>query len=64
MDISKTLPQKIEAMRLYQSEIRDFPHPRSPEVLTAYAQRWGSVARLQAAEALELVREIQTIDDI
>jgi LmbE family N-acetylglucosaminyl deacetylase len=56
-DISSTLARKLEAMQHYQSEIRAFPHPRSPEALTAYAQRWGSVAGLPVAEAFELVRD-------
>jgi LmbE family N-acetylglucosaminyl deacetylase len=59
MDIGDTLEAKIEAVKLYESEIRDFPHPRSPEVLRSIARRWGSVAGLEAVEAFELVREIR-----
>lgn len=58
VDIAATLERKIEAMQMYESEARPFPHPRAPEALRATAQRWGSVAGLQAAEALELVRAI------
>ena len=28
-DISDTLEKKIEAMKCYKSELRNFPHPRS-----------------------------------
>jgi LmbE family N-acetylglucosaminyl deacetylase len=59
LDIGDTLDSKIEALKLYDSEVRDFPHPRSPEALRALARRWGSVAGLDAAEAFELVREIR-----
>jgi LmbE family N-acetylglucosaminyl deacetylase len=58
-DITETLPQKIQAMQIYESEARDFPHPRSPQALQAIAHRWGSVVGLHAAEAFELVREIK-----
>jgi LmbE family N-acetylglucosaminyl deacetylase len=59
VDIADTLERKIDAMRAYVSEIRDFPHPRSPEALEAIARRWGSVAGYRAAEAFELVRSMR-----
>ena len=58
VDISGTLEKKIEAMEIYESESRTFPHPRSPEALRALAKRWGAVAGLGAAEAFNLIREI------
>ena len=57
-DIAPFLGKKIAAMQVYESEARAFPHPRSPEALRAYAQRWGSVIGADTAEAFELVREI------
>ena len=59
VDISRTLEVKIDALRCYESEIRPFPHPRSPEAIEAIARRWGSVAGLGAAEAFELIRAIR-----
>jgi len=59
VDISETLELKIQAMEAYESEARPFPHPRSPEALRAQAQRWGSAAGLNAAEAFELIRKIE-----
>jgi LmbE family N-acetylglucosaminyl deacetylase len=56
VDISATLETKIQAMALYESEARPFPHPRSPEALRAIARRWGSVVGLEAAEAFDLIR--------
>lgn len=59
VDISATQETKIQAMQMYESESRPFPHPRSPEALRAIAQRWGSVAGLAAAEAFCLIREVR-----
>jgi len=58
-DIAATLETKIEALACYDTETRNFPHPRSPEALRAIATRWGSVAGLHAAEAFELVRSVR-----
>ncbi|HEY4348161.1 MAG TPA: PIG-L deacetylase family protein [Gaiellaceae bacterium] len=58
VDISKTLDAKVDAMELYESESRPFPHPRSPETLRALARRWGSTVGLDAVEAFEVVRRI------
>jgi LmbE family N-acetylglucosaminyl deacetylase len=59
VNIATTLDAKIAAMELYDSEARQFPHPRAPQSLRAAAQRWGSVAGLEAAEAFELVRAVR-----
>ena len=59
VDIEETLSLKLEGMRIYESEAREYPHPRSAEALKAIAQRWGSVAGLKAAEAFEAVRLIR-----
>lgn len=59
VDIAATLDLKIRALSRYASEIRPFPHPRSPEALRALANRWGSVVGCKAAEAFELVRAIR-----
>ena len=58
IDIHDTLENKIQAMALYESEGRSFPHPRSPETIKAIAMRWGSVSGCYAAEAFELIRAI------
>lgn len=59
LDITETLEVKVQAMQLYASEARPFPHPRSPEALRAIARRWGSVVGLEAAEAFQLIRSIR-----
>jgi LmbE family N-acetylglucosaminyl deacetylase len=59
MDISGSLEMKIQAMQTYESEVRPFPHPRSPEAIRATAQRWGSVVGVSAAEAFQCIRDIR-----
>lgn len=58
VDISKTFKRKIEAMKAYQSELKEFPHPRSLETIEALAKKRGSEAGLLMAEAFKLIREI------
>ena len=58
VDVSTTLEAKIEAMELYASEARPFPHPRSPESLRALARKWGTAVGRDAVEAFEVVRRI------
>jgi LmbE family N-acetylglucosaminyl deacetylase len=59
VDISATLDKKLEALGAYRSEMRPYPHPRSPEALRSIASRWGSVAGCSASEAFELIRSIR-----
>jgi LmbE family N-acetylglucosaminyl deacetylase len=59
VDISETLGRKVQALLAYETEVRPYPHPRSPEAIEAGAHRWGSVAGFQAAEAFELVRSLR-----
>lgn len=60
VDISIGLERKIEAMQVYESEARHFPHPRSPEALRVIAQTRGSMVGLQAAEAFQLIRSVRS----
>ena len=54
------LGAEVKAMELYESEARQFPHPRSPQALRAIAQKMGKHDRVRtAAEAFELVRSIR-----
>jgi len=58
-DITSTLERKLSAIQVYESETRAYPHPRSPEALTAQARRWGSVVGVAAAEAFRTVWEVR-----
>ncbi len=57
VDIGSTIERKIEAMAMYESEARAFPHPRSAEALRAAARKWGSTVGVAAAEAFQIIRE-------
>jgi LmbE family N-acetylglucosaminyl deacetylase len=59
-DISGTLDRKIDALAHYETEMRQFPHPRSAEAVRTIAKRWGSVAASEAMEAFELVRSVRS----
>jgi len=47
-------------MKSYRGEIREYPHPRSSEALTALARYRGAQAGVLAAEALVLMRLVRT----
>jgi LmbE family N-acetylglucosaminyl deacetylase len=59
VNVESTLQLKLDGMQLYESEARKFPHPRSPEALTAIARRRGSTVGCQAAEAFEIAYVIR-----
>lgn len=62
VDISATLEAKVRAVEAYretfQSEVKPFPHPRSPEAVLAYAQQRGITVGMPAAEAFVLIRQL------
>jgi LmbE family N-acetylglucosaminyl deacetylase len=58
VNIENTLQSKLEAMRCYTSELREYPHPRSIEALEVNAKRWGTVTGCNCAEAFELIRKV------
>jgi len=58
-DISTSIHQKIEALGCYESEVRIFPHPRSPDAIKASARRWGAAVGFDYAEAFELIRTVR-----
>jgi len=59
IDITAFLDAKLSALAAYDEEMRQFPHPRSPEAIRALAQWRGSTAGLEAAEAFKTIRWIQ-----
>lgn len=58
VNIESTLKDKLEAMKCYKSELREYPHPRSLEGLKTAAKKWGTVVGCNYAEAFELIRKI------
>jgi len=59
IDISATLDDKLKALDCYKEEMRDYPHPRSIEIVKSLAMYRGSMAGLKAAEAFEAIRLIK-----
>ena len=57
-DISKFITKKKNAMKIYKSEIKKFPFPRSIKTIDALAKLRGSQIGKNAAESFEILREI------
>lgn len=55
IDISESLEEKIEIMKLYKSEFGKHPFPRSEKLIRALATLRGSQSGFDAAEGFELV---------
>ena len=58
-DVSQSFNLKLDAMKAYGPEVREFPHPRSLEALTALATTRGAAVGVSRAEAFELLREVR-----
>lgn len=59
IDITETIHRKSEAFRAYQSEIREYPHPRSERALETAARFFGNQCTMEAAEVFMTVRRIK-----
>lgn len=59
VDITSTIDKKIEAMKCYQSQLYDFPHPRSLEAIDSLSRFRGSTICVNNAESFMLIRSIQ-----
>jgi LmbE family N-acetylglucosaminyl deacetylase len=58
VDVTDTIDVKIEAMECYETELRDYPHPRSSRALRERAAYWGSHIGRLAAEPFRVLREM------
>ena len=57
VNIDGVLDRKIDAMKIYTRELRQFPHPRSTQGVEVLAQKRGIEVGFRAAEAFVLVRD-------
>jgi len=57
VDITEQMGRKLKAVKAYKSELREYPHGRSPEAVTALAQFRGYSSGFPYAEAFRIVRE-------
>lgn len=56
IDIADTFPAKLAALKCYDVEMREPPHPRSAQMIEALARYRGSLSGLALAEAFEVQR--------
>ncbi|SFR58512.1 PIG-L deacetylase family protein [Anaeromicropila populeti] len=59
IEVADFFEKKVEAMKCYESELCEFPHPRSVKGLEILAQKWGMTVGKNYVEAFQLVRKIQ-----
>lgn len=59
VDVADYLERKLKVMTVYQSEVAEFPFPRSLEAVRALAAMRGAASGFVAAEAFQLLRERQ-----
>ena len=59
IDISNFIDQKLDILKIYKSELGDFPFPRSREALCSLSKVRGAASGFYAAEAFQLLRERQ-----
>lgn len=59
IDISDTFNKKIKAFKAYKSEMREYPHPRSPKSVEIIARRWGTTVGKELVESFEIIRKIK-----
>lgn len=56
VDITTMINKKLEAMQCYQSQLYEFPHPRSLKAIKSLAEVRGSTVCVESAESFMLVR--------
>ena len=58
-DITNTYDAKINAMRIFKSQLAEFPAARSIGAIEALAKFRGATVSVEAAEAFSLIREVK-----
>ncbi|MDA7437908.1 PIG-L family deacetylase [Candidatus Pseudothioglobus singularis] len=58
VNIENFLNQKVLALQCYKNEIKDYPHPRSIEGVTIYAQFRGIQSGFNYAEAFMVMKDV------
>ena len=57
-DVTDFIDKKIEALKIYQGELLEYPHPRSEIGVRVLAQYRGMEVGFKYAEAFQIVREL------
>lgn len=58
IDVSAVMKQKIEAVKIYDTELGEHPFPRSIANIKALATMRGAVAGVEYAEAFRMIKYI------
>jgi N-acetylglucosamine malate deacetylase 1 len=61
VDVTATIERKLEAFACFETERRDYPHPRSDRALRAHAEFYGATIGCEFAEPFVLVRNIEHV---
>ncbi len=59
VDISKEIKEKVRALNVYKTEVRAFPHPRSPQGLEIAARERGLALGVECAEAFKIIKSVR-----
>lgn len=59
-NIETTIESKKKALQCYKTELREYPHPRSPEAIEYLARKRGGEVAFEFAEAFQLIRKINS----
>ncbi|XFA99105.1 PIG-L deacetylase family protein [Candidatus Izemoplasma sp. B36] len=59
-DISDFIDEKLYALKKYETQLKDYPNPRSIKSIIALSQYRGSTILVDNAEAFVLIREINS----
>jgi N-acetylglucosamine malate deacetylase 1 len=60
VDVTETIERKVAAFAHYETERREYPHPRSERAIRATAEYHGTTCGCEYAEPFVLVRGIET----
>jgi N-acetylglucosamine malate deacetylase 1 len=61
VDVTETLERKVRAFAQYETEQRDYPHPRSERAIRATAAHHGASCGCEYAEPFVLVRGLEPL---
>ena len=59
VNVENQIDTKLEALRVYEDELRESPHPRTVETIRQNAEVWGAKSGVPAAEPFEVLREVR-----
>ena len=61
VDVTETFERKLEAFACFETERRDYPHPRNDRALRAHAQFYGATVGCEYAEPFVLIRSLEPV---